>query len=115
MYYHQSSLLCCVSLLVSLSNQLPLTKRSISGPVISVNFPDPAIIQDPVDSSWYAFSTGSAGKNVPVAHSTDFNTWNVIEGFDAVPQLGKWSTGANVWAPDVVKLVPVVLSLRSTS
>ncbi|KAL9122170.1 MAG: hypothetical protein Q9187_001271 [Circinaria calcarea] len=104
MHYHQSFLLCCVSLLFSVSNQHPLKKRSISGPVISVNFPDPAIIQDPVDNSWYAFSSGSAGKNVPVARSTDFSTWNVIEGFDAVPQLGKWSTGANVWAPDVVQL-----------
>lgn len=87
-------------------------KRSINGPVISVNFPDPAIIQDPVDNSWYAFSSGSAGKHVPVAHSTDFATWNVIDGFDAVPQLGKWSTGADVWAPDVVQLVLGLLILR---
>lgn len=112
MYYHQSPLLCSILLLLSLSSQAPLTKRSINGPVISVNFPDPAIIQDPVDNSWYAFSTNSAGKNVPVAHSTDFNTWTVIDGYDAVPQVGQWSTGAAVWAPDVVQLVFILLVLR---
>ena len=102
MFSHNSALL--VLSFFSLSHQSPIAKRSFTGPVFPDNFPDPSFIQDPTDNSWYAFSTTSAGQNVPTAHSPDFNTWTIIDGYDALPTVGAWSTGANVWAPDVVQL-----------
>ena len=88
---------------VTSSLQLPVTKWSISaGPAISSNFPDPSFVYS--GTIWYAYSTNSDGKHVPVAASPDFVTWTVT-GQDALPVVGDWSTGDQVWAPDVVQLV----------
>lgn len=81
----------------------PVGKRSISAPIMNSDFPDPAWIQ--VGNNYYAFSTTSGGLNVPVATSPDFVTWTRTNGYDALPVVGKWSTGNAVWAPDVVQLV----------
>lgn len=83
---------------------LPLIKKqnSIAGPVISSNFPDPAVIR--VREQYYAFSTNSDGKQVPVASSSGDNKWEV-SGMDALPNPGSWATGIDTWAPDVVELV----------
>ncbi|KAK0467986.1 Arabinanase/levansucrase/invertase [Desarmillaria tabescens] len=90
-----ASLLCATALLT-----VPAA-ASITGPVIQSNFPDPSVIQ--VDGMWYAFSTNSGGLNIPVATSSDFNTWTVT-GKDALPTVGTWSNGRDVWAPDVIQL-----------
>ena len=80
----------------------PIEKRSISsGPVVGVDFPDPAFIA--VGSNYYAFATNNGVQNVPVATSPDFNTWTIQSGFDALPNAGAWSDGADVWAPDVIQ------------
>ena len=92
-----AALLALVPLAV---NAATLSKRSINGPVITANFPDPAILT--VDGTYYVFSTNSGGKNVPVQTSTDFVNWTPLA--DALPTVGAWSTGANVWAPDVIQL-----------
>lgn len=81
-------------------NAATLSKRSINGPVITANFPDPAILT--VGGTYYAFSTNSGGQNVPVQTSTDLVNWTPLA--DALPTVGAWSTGANVWAPDVIQL-----------
>ena len=80
-----------------------IDKRGITGPVITSNFPDPSFVKG-LDGAWYAFSTNSGGKNVPVANSADFVTWT-LTGQDALPTVGAWSTGTNVWAPDVIRRV----------
>ena len=98
--FHAAALL---PLLSTRSIAVPLSKRSIIGPVIQDNFPDPSIIQ--VGSTYYAFSTNSGGKHVPYATSPDFNTWTVAAGQDALPTVGAWSNGNNVWAPDVLQVV----------
>lgn len=73
-------------------------------PVLPVNFPDPAIVQDE-EGTWFAFSTNSAGKNIQVAkaHGNDpFGQWGLLD-IDALP--GKsWTSGKNTWAPDVKRL-----------
>lgn len=81
---------------------LGMSHASITGPVISTDFPDPSIIQ--VNDTWYAFATSGAGLNVRVATSPDFVTWTVVEGYDAMPNPAPWA-GGNVWAPDVSQLV----------
>ncbi|VDB87791.1 unnamed protein product [Peniophora sp. CBMAI 1063] len=92
-----AALLALVPLSVSAAT---LNKRSINGPVITDNFPDPAILT--VDGTYYVFSTNSGGKNVPVQTSTDFVNWTPLA--DALPTVGAWSTGVNIWAPDVIQL-----------
>lgn len=80
------------------------TKRqsSIAGPVYPADFPDPATIS--LDGQYHAFSTQSGGKHVPFASLGIDNRW-VVKGTDALPMPGRWSTGTDIWAPDVVQLV----------
>lgn len=91
---------------------------SVLGPVVSSNFPDPAIIWE--DGISYAFATNNRGigpdlVHVQVATSTDNETWTLLDHFDALPQVGAWQTGIKVWAPDVVKLVSILCSFTGKS
>jgi len=91
---------------------IDLTKRAgvDIGPVLGgMNFPDPCMIRvNP--NLFYAFSTNSRvngqAVNIPMAHSTDFETWTSNSAQDALPNLPAWVNKANpmVWAPDVVQL-----------
>jgi hypothetical protein len=54
-----------------------LSKRSVSGPVIKTNFPDPSILWVEADKLWYAYATNGNNKRVQTATSKDFVTWNV--------------------------------------
>ncbi|RMZ89210.1 hypothetical protein DV736_g3563, partial [Chaetothyriales sp. CBS 134916] len=79
---------------------------SVVGPLVTANFPDPAIIHD--NGVSYAFATnnkaiGGTMRHVQIAISTDNQTWTVLPG-DALPVVGAWQTGARVWAPDVVRV-----------
>ena len=89
--------------LLTLSSQSPMLRRSILGPAISSDFADPAVIK--VGGTWYAFATTNGAVNVQVATSTDFETWSLVQGHDALKVPGAWSSGQNVWAPGVVQLV----------
>jgi len=81
-----------------------IEKRSVAGPVIDKNFPDPSVIE--VDGVWYAFATNGLGRRIPMAKSSDFKSWSIIDG-DAMPTVGAWarSKDAQVWAPDVIRRV----------
>ncbi|KAL8824617.1 MAG: hypothetical protein Q9170_008096 [Blastenia crenularia] len=102
MYFVHTTFLLLVHLCTICSSH-PFYKRGISdGPVIASNFADPAFIQ--VNETYYAFSTTSDHKNVPIATSTDFNNWAIAD-IDAFPtsNFPSWTTGG-IWAPDVVQL-----------
>ncbi|KAI0154145.1 glycoside hydrolase family 43 protein [Xylariaceae sp. FL1272] len=79
-----------------------LTGRSLSGPHLGVDFPDPSIIYG--DGSWKAYGTSSNGKKVPVATSPDTYSWT-LTGNDALPNPGSWvdPNDQSIWAPDVQK------------
>jgi len=98
----KSLLLAGLLSLAPVSLSAAIGKRSVSGAVFAENFPDPALIE--VDGVWYAFATNGLGKVVPMASSSDFNSWSIL-GSDALPTVGAWSNGANVWAPDVIRRV----------
>ncbi len=87
-----------------------LGKRSVTGPVMTQNFPDPSVIQV-ADGTYYAYATAGNGKNAQVASSPDFNTWTWIDT-DPLPftTLPSWiqSGSTGVWAPDVVLLVCIL-------
>ncbi|KAI1177901.1 glycoside hydrolase family 43 protein [Nemania sp. FL0916] len=76
--------------------------RSLSGPYIGASFPDPSIIYG--DGSWKAYATSSNNKHVPVATSSDANSWTLTTT-DALPDPGAWvdSSDRGIWAPDVQK------------
>jgi beta-xylosidase len=76
------------------------TRQTAINPVISVNFPDPSIVQDS-DGTWYAFGTTNGVVNVQVASaSSPAGPWTVLSN-NLLPTTGSWSDGTNVWAPDV--------------
>lgn len=83
---------------------------TVLGPVVDLNFPDPTIIH--LDGISYAFATNNRGVggemiHVQMATSTNNETWTYLQGQDALPQVGAWSTGGRVWAPDVVQVVRI--------
>ncbi|KAI1265262.1 glycoside hydrolase family 43 protein [Xylariaceae sp. FL1019] len=84
-----------------------LKGRSIMGPFMGVDFPDPSIIS--ANGVWYAYATTSNGKKIPVATSQDTFvsqgqdqfTWT-LTGNDALPDAGAWADNSlGIWAPDV--------------
>jgi beta-xylosidase len=84
--------------------QSPQRRATAINPVISTNFADPSILQDS-DGTWYAFATNNnPGPNVPAASApAPSGPWSVLSN-DLMPSPGAWSTGQNVWAPDVRKI-----------
>ncbi|KAL4864882.1 hypothetical protein BDV12DRAFT_200696 [Aspergillus spectabilis] len=82
---------------------LAVAGTSLAEPVrvLDRDFPDPSIIQ--TDDGWYSFATTSGGRNVQVAHSSDFNTWEFLDDHDALPgPFPNWvADEPMVWAPDV--------------
>lgn len=72
--------------------------RAIDG-----DFADPSVIQ--TDDGYYAFGTSANGVNVQVAKSSDFSSWELLSGSDAMPgPLPSWiASNPSIWAPDVIK------------
>ncbi|KIX09311.1 uncharacterized protein Z518_00390 [Rhinocladiella mackenziei CBS 650.93] len=92
---------------LTLALAAPQHKRQVRGPVIGANFQDPSVV--PLDGgSWIAYAGvngNPAGINVLMATSTDFSTWTVRDGYDALPTLPSWAASPpHVWAPDVTRL-----------
>lgn len=79
--------------------------------VLNTDFPDPSLIRS--DNGWYSFATAGNGVQVQVATSSDFKTWELLKGHDAIPgPFPDWTKKDNpqVWAPDVIKRVCCFLS-----
>ncbi|KAM5342555.1 hypothetical protein ACJ41O_013521 [Fusarium nematophilum] len=71
-------------------------------PRLSVNFPDPCLLQDG-DGRWVSFATSGNGYHIQIAVADDpFSEWTHLEQ-DALPGDG-WTSGRNYWAPDVRRL-----------
>ncbi len=87
---------------MSVTAQTSDNTMMLQNPVIAINFPDPFILK--VDNTYYAYSTNSNSRNVPVATSTDLVQWDL--GRDALPALPAWVdlSNANVWAPEVLRV-----------
>jgi beta-xylosidase len=93
-----------VILLVLAGCSEPATKTEVAtvptftNPVFLDNFPDPGVIRD--QDTWFAYGTNNAAANVPVLKSTDLVHWSGAG--DALPEVGKWATKGNTWAPEVI-------------
>ena len=71
-----------------------------TNPVVDANMPDPMIIADD-GSGWWAFATNGNGANIQTLRSTDLVIWE--QAPDALPVLPDWTSGGDVWAPEVVR------------
>jgi len=82
-----------------------LRSRTLYGPFMGVDFPDPSIIWG--DGSWKAYGTSSNGKHVPVSTTTNPTSGWSLSGTDALPDPGSWvdPNDRGIWAPDVQKNV----------
>lgn len=70
-------------------------------PVLDVNFADPSVIR--TNGGYYAFATQGNGHRVQMANSTDLlSGWALVDS-DPLPMDG-WTTGKEMWAPDVRRL-----------
>ncbi|HTZ08067.1 MAG TPA: glycoside hydrolase family 43 protein [Acidimicrobiales bacterium] len=72
----------------------------VDAPVYDGDAPDPDVIR--VGSTYYAYTTGSDLRNIPVLESTDLEHWQPVG--DALPVLPAWSTFGQTWAPGVVEI-----------
>lgn len=82
--------------------------KSVDGPVITSNFPDPTAIL--VNDTYYSFATNNRKAlpdliHIPVSVSTDYKTWKLLPDHDALPDVGPWAKEQGIWAPSVVQLV----------
>ncbi len=75
-------------------------------PVHPGDFPDPSVVYDQANSTYYAFATQNFAApsqtiNVQVSTSTDGLNWNQLNGVDALPSVGSWAVPGETWAPSV--------------
>jgi hypothetical protein len=77
-----------------------VSSPGVDTPVYDGDAPDPDVIA--VGTTYYAYTTGSAMKNIPVLRSTDLETWTPLG--DALPSLPSWSEMGRTWSPGVVYL-----------
>jgi beta-xylosidase len=92
----------------------PLSPPSLPGPAYTGDFPDPHV--QLVGSTYYAYSTTTGGRHLPVLRSTDLVTWTGVPAHgptlgDALPRPASWSTDRDgigiakeTWAPAVIRL-----------
>jgi beta-xylosidase len=69
-------------------------------PVFNGDFPDPAVVV--VGSTYWAYGTGSAGRNLQVIQSPDLQTWSAPT--DPLPSLPAWASPGHTWAPGVLRI-----------
>jgi len=69
-------------------------------PAYAGDFPDPTILWS--KGRYWAFATGSAGRNLQVMGSTDLRTWS--EPVDPLPRLPAWVAPGHTWAPGVMEV-----------
>ncbi len=93
-----ASLLVLASALTLTLTAVPAAALSTS-PAYGGDFPDPFVL--PVGGTYWAYSTGSAGRNLQVMSSTDLHTWTAPT--DPMPVLPQWAGPGLTWAPGVLQ------------
>ncbi len=73
---------------------------TFEAPVYPGDFPDPSVLL--TGGMYWAYATGSAGRNLQVMSSPDLHTWSAPA--DPLPVLPAWATVGHTWAPGVIEL-----------
>ena len=76
-----------------------VTADPFTAPVYPGDFPDPYVLLS--GGTYWAYSTGSAGRNLQVMSSPDLKTWGGPA--EALPVLPAWASVGLTWAPGVIK------------
>jgi hypothetical protein len=95
--------LAVVSPAVGVLNAAPAqasTRSPSTVPVYRSDFPDPFVLN--AGGVYFAYATGSAGKNLQVMSSPDLTTWGPVT--DPLPALPGWASTGLTWAPSVAVL-----------
>lgn len=71
-----------------------------AAPAYPGDFPDPSVVV--VGTTYWSYSTGSAGRNLQVISSPDLKTWTAP--VDPLPVLPGWARVGFTWAPGVMRL-----------
>lgn len=95
------------TLLFTVASAFLINGFAVAQPTLALDtdFADPCVIQ--TGDEYYAFATGGNGVNVQVASSSDFGSWELMSGKDALPgPFPSWVAGSpSIWAPDVIQRV----------
>jgi beta-xylosidase len=78
---------------------------TFNAPVYAGDFPDPSVVL--VNGTYWAYATGSAGRNLQAMSSTDLHTWS--SPTDPLPVLPSWASSGRTWAPGVLQRGTVFL------
>jgi beta-xylosidase len=73
---------------------------TFTAPAYSGDFPDPSILL--AGNMYWAYSTGSARRNLQVMSSADLHTWSAP--VDPLPVLPSWASSGHTWAPGVIEV-----------
>jgi len=76
-----------------------LAASGSSGPSYGGDFPDPAVVN--VGGTYWAYSTGSGGRNLNVMSSPDLQHWSAMR--DPLPSLPAWAAPGLTWSPGVIE------------
>lgn len=78
-------------------------------PVLNRDFPDPFVLRH--GDELLAFSTNSAGINLPIASSRDLISWTTLtdparpgKPLDGMPVLAPWVKEGRTWAPEIIRI-----------
>jgi beta-xylosidase len=71
---------------------------TFSSPVYAGDFPDPSVLL--IQGTYWAYATGSVGRNLQVMSSTDLHSWTTP--VDPLPTLPRWASPGKTWAPGVL-------------
>jgi beta-xylosidase len=72
-----------------------------NAPAYPKDFPDPSVLVS--QGTYWAYSTGSGGRNLQVMSSSDLAHWPATPS-DPLPVLPAWASVGLTWAPSVVEL-----------
>jgi beta-xylosidase len=72
---------------------------TFTNPVINADFPDPFVTS--LDGTYHAYATGTGGKLIQVATSTDLVSWS--QPSEALSREPRWMAGST-WAPEVFEM-----------
>lgn len=99
------SFLATVAVVVVVLSSASSAVAISTAPAYAGDFPDPSITV--IGGSYWAYSTGSGGRNLQVMSSPDLTTWT--EPVDPLPALPSWAQPGFTWAPDVLSAGGTVL------
>ncbi len=92
------SLLAMAAVIVTVLTSVAPADAISAAPVYAGDFPDPSVVL--VGGRYWAYSTGSGGRNLQVMSSPDLTTWT--RPVDPLPVLPSWARPGLTWAPGVL-------------